>query len=130
MKKPISMIIAILTISCAACFAGCAKSPENNAGISNGNRQRITVTDDETPKNDNTDGENPTDRDCPDGHCKRRGPHAGHGRKHIMPIGENFTFIIEINPDFRHGKCRPAQDKPEDSETAPSPDNGENDTNN
>ena len=127
MKKPISMIIAILTISCAACFVGCAKSPDKKSGTSNGNIQRITVKDDETPKDDNTDSEKPSDRECPDGNCGRRGPHSERNRARRIPIGENFTFIIEINPDCRHGKCRP-QDKPENGETAPAPDDSENGT--
>lgn len=130
MKKPIFMIFAILTVSCAACLAGCAKSPEKNSGISGGNGQRITVTDGEQPDGGNTDNENPPERECPDGRCGRRGPHTGYGGRYKLPVGENFTFIIEINPDCRFKKRCPEEDKPDAPETLPSPEEGENNTGN
>lgn len=124
MKKSILKLIAILTTGCAVCFAGCAKNSDNSSAAPDENKQKITRTDDITPDDDN-DNINKPPRKCPDGNCGRRGPHAGRGRARRIPLGENFTFIIEIDPNCRHGKCRP-QDKPDNGETAPAPDDSEN----
>lgn len=96
MKKSILKLIAILTTGCAVCFAGCAKNSDNSSAAPDENKQKITRTDDITPDDDN-DNMNKPPRKCPDGNCGRRGPHAGRGRARRIPLGENFTFIIEID---------------------------------
>lgn len=130
MKKSIFMIIAILTTGCAASFAGCAKNSDDNTTVyREETERRITLTDDTTDDNapdTAPDGDNTPDRECPDGNCGHKGPHAKHGKKRKQPAGGKFRFIIELGPHCGHGKCHPEHEAPDAPETLPAPDNGEN----
>lgn len=122
------MIIAILTTSCAACLAGCAKNADKTKNMHDANEYKVVLTDGEPDDGISPDEDN--DRECPDGDCKNKGPHTGHGKRRKRPVIENFHFIIEFGPHCIHGKCPAEPENPDAPEILPAPGNGENGGNN